>query len=363
MKRILTFSFLAAAAALAFSCGGPKANLTINGNISGYPGDKIYLSYTGQGDTNMRDSAKVVDGKFTFKVNVNGEGNASLYNKRSTRKYDPSIKYFSFYVEPGIEEFTAEWPADAPASRGMRRNEYKLTGSAVNDLDLELEKQLAGVTSDTTYKDIAMKFVMDHPDSYVSLDQMRFLSSQLNLEEFGNIIGLLGDNLKTRKVFEEINAEYEVLKQVQPGKPAPGFTRTTIDGKTVKLSDFAGKVVLLDFWASWCVPCRESMPHVKALYEKYHDKGLEVVCCADNDTQTDAWKAAIEKDGTSMFVHFLRGMKENPDGSFDRSDDLSDKYGVHYIPCKFLVGRDGNLIGVKMEDADLDSALKEAFGF
>lgn len=353
---------MAAAACIAFSCGGPKANLTIDGNISGYSGDKIYLRYTGRGDSSMRDSAKVVEGKFTFKVDIDGEGGATLYNKE-TRKYDPSVKYFSFYVEPGKEAFTAEWPADAPESRGMSKNEYTLTGSAVNDLALDLDKQLEGVDSDSTYKAIAMKFVLDHPNSVVSLDQMRFLSSQLNLDEFGQVMGVLGDNLKTRKVFEEISAEYEVLKAVQPGKPAPGFTRTTIDGKTVKLSDFAGKVVLLDFWASWCVPCRESMPHVKTLYEKYHDKGLEVVCCADNDTQNDAWKAAIEKDGTSMFVHFLRGFKVNPDGSFDRSDDLSDKYGVHYIPSKFLIGRDGNLIGVKMEDADLDSALKEAFGF
>ncbi len=105
------------------------------------------------------------------------------------------------------------------------------------------------------------------------------------------------------------------------------------------------------------------MPHVKALYDKYHSKGLEVICVADNDNDNDAWKGAIDQDKTGDFIHVLRGLKMTENGGFDMSEDISDGYDVHYIPSKFIIDAEGNFVCCKASDEELDSKLKEIFGF
>ena len=138
-----------------------------------------------------------------------------------------------------------------------------------------------------------------------------------------------------------------------------------IEGRNISLSSVidnkANRYVLLDFWATWCEGCVEEMPAVKAAYEKYHDKGFEILCVGDNDGSEPAWKKAIEDDGTQAFRHVLRGLKRTPEGGFDKSSDISEKYAIHYLPTKFLIDREGKIIG-KMEDAEIDAKLKEIFG-
>ena len=105
------------------------------------------------------------------------------------------------------------------------------------------------------------------------------------------------------------------------------------------------------------------MPNVKEIYKKYHDKGLEVFCVADNDTQEDVWQKAIKDDGVEMFHHVLRGMKiiDRKTYKLDRTNDISDKYAIHFLPTKYLIDKDFKIIG-KFNDEELDNKLKEIFG-
>ncbi len=164
---------------------------------------------------------------------------------------------------------------------------------------------------------------------------------------------------------EEIEKELAALANVQPGAMAPDIRKEDVNGDTVSISALKGKVVLVDFWASWCVPCRKSFPHVKALYEKYHKKGFEVFCVGDNDSTPDKWKEAIKQDGVEKFYHVLRGLRsykdENGRRQFDRSQDVSDRYAIHYLPTKYLIDREGKIVG-KFNDEELDAKLKEMFG-
>ena len=138
---------------------------------------------------------------------------------------------------------------------------------------------------------------------------------------------------------------------------------TDIDGKPFRLAGLRGKVVLLDFWASWCAPCRASNPHLKELYAEYKDKGFEIVCIADDDSNLEAWHKAIEKDGIGAFRHVLRGLKWK-DGKPDKSADISEHYGIHFLPTKILVGKDGMIVGRYGggEEEQLDAKLAEIFG-
>lgn len=166
---------------------------------------------------------------------------------------------------------------------------------------------------------------------------------------------------------KEIASEIATLEKVAPGNMAPEIAKNDIYGKPFKLSSLRGKVVLLDFWASWCGPCRQSNPHVKALYEKYKKKGFDVVYVADNDSRPEDALKAIKQDGIEKYHHVLRGLKEkhNANGEisgFDTSEDVSEQYAIHYLPTKYLIDREGKIIGV-FTDENLDAKLQEIFGF
>ena len=153
-----------------------------------------------------------------------------------------------------------------------------------------------------------------------------------------------------------------------PVVPAPDFTLVDQYGEEHSLSDYKGKTIFLNFWATWCGPCVASLPHIQELYNKYHDKGFEVFCVADNDSSEDEWKNFIagSKVGMENYHHILRGLKTLTDENgefvgFDRSNDQSDKYAVHYLPTKYLIAADGTIIGKIGTDEELDSILAEIF--
>lgn len=137
-----------------------------------------------------------------------------------------------------------------------------------------------------------------------------------------------------------------------PGGPAPDFTMNDRDGKPVKLSDFKGKVMLVDFWASWCGPCRRENPHVVELYKHYHEKGFDVLGVSLDKTR-DPWLQAIEKDGLIWnHVSDLQGW----------SNSAAKLYGVTSIPHTVLVDREGNIIARNLRGDQLTAKLREVLG-
>ena len=137
------------------------------------------------------------------------------------------------------------------------------------------------------------------------------------------------------------------------GSIAPELEFSDPDGKVRKLSDLRGKVVLIDFWASWCGPCRRENPHVRAMYEKYHDRGFEIFSVS-LDNNKDRWKDAIAKDGLVWPNHVsdLKGW----------SSAAAKLYGVSSIPSTFLVDKDGRIIAKGLRGEQLTAVLEQIFG-
>jgi thiol-disulfide isomerase/thioredoxin len=143
--------------------------------------------------------------------------------------------------------------------------------------------------------------------------------------------------------------------KINVGQPAPEISMPNPDGKVMKLSDLKGKVVLVDFWASWCGPCRRENPNVVAVYEKYKKDGFEVFSVSLDKT-AEPWKEAIKKDGLIWKNHVS-------DLQFWNSKAAAD-YGVHSIPFPVLVGKDGKVIayGNNIRGELLEANLKQIFG-
>lgn len=211
-------------------------------------------------------------------------------------------------------------------------------------------------------------YVKKYPSTALAANFLCMNTGRMTLEQLKEAYNKLDETAKQTSAGKEIAAEIATLDRVAPGNPAPEIAKNDlVTGKPFALSSLKGKVVLLDFWASWCVPCRKSNPHVKALYEKYRKKGFDVVYVADNDSRPEEALKAIDQDGIRKYHHVLRGLKTLKDANgkmtgYDKSEDVSEQYAIHFLPTKYLIDREGKIIG-KVNDEELDAKLKEIFGF
>lgn len=130
------------------------------------------------------------------------------------------------------------------------------------------------------------------------------------------------------------------------------FTVTSLKGDSIKLSSLKGKVVLLDFWASWCAPCRFSNKHLVKLYSKYKDKGLEILGVSLDDESKD-WKKAVTKDK----ITWMQGIDT---GGWEALAAI--KWQVDALPSSFLINKDGDVVAINLEKGELEKKIKELLG-
>jgi peroxiredoxin len=200
---------------------------------------------------------------------------------------------------------------------------------------------------------IELSFVVKNPNSYISgrklWEQTRFTS----IDSISLLYSALSKNIRESVHGKQI----ALLLKGQPGFAASDFTKTNSIGKMISLASFKGKnIVLLDFWATWCQPCRANNPHLIELYNKYKKSGFEIIGIADDDERQNEWKQAIKMDNTGKWNQVLQGL--NPE------DNLRVKFGVLIVPTKILINKDGIIIGrfEGIDDKLLDKQLQEVFG-
>ena len=376
--------FFSAAALLALAACNqtPTDRFSINGTATGADGQTLYLKYN-VGDSTYLDSVIIANGKFSFTGTVEHPISARII--LGTHKYYRVSKGFNFYLEP------ADLTIDIVNAKNLR--ESKITGSATqlvaDSLDAVIQPHLDALyrASDQFHKDektdaeaaraiynattdsinaiiygIRENFVRQNPGSVLSIRQLEALKGNIDVMKCLELYNSLADDVKATntKMGENLNTEVSLM----PGNPAPELSGNDPNlNKDIKLSDLKGKVVLLDFWATWCGPCRASLPHVAEVYKKYHDKGLEVLMVSC-DYNLDKWKAFITSGGLDKYynIHDGRVATLDEDGmvlDVDLSNSQTRKYAIEYIPSKFLIGADGRLIGRFDEPEDLDAKLAE----
>ena len=380
MKKLI---YLGMASMLA-ACGQQLSTgqFKLDGSIAGMDGQQIILQSYEADSIVFADTVTIENGTFAFKGELKEPFIPSVLFIGDIKDYE-HVKYWNIYLEPkemtvsidtaNIQEAVitgstsqAEWDSLMAIVKQRYAETDLLEEAMSSETDAEkakaIEKQIADC--EKKYQQQEVDFMKSHPNSYVVPEFLGSAMGYMALEDIESVYDNLGEQVKAHCDLTEIEHELAVLKRIAPGAPAPDFATIDVNGDSIRFSEVAkGKYVLLDFWASWCKPCRASMPHVKALYDKYHEKGFEVFCVSDNDSSPEKWRDAIKQDGIEKFYHVLRGLRiiDEERLKFDKSKDISELYAIHFLPTKYLIDKDFKIVG-KLSDEELDDKLKEAFG-
>ncbi|WP_232538842.1 TlpA disulfide reductase family protein [Chitinophaga tropicalis] len=364
--KLLPILFLLPTVCTAFD--GPGKGYTIKGNIAGMQSGTAYLSHTWK-EKEITDSVAVVNGAFTFK-GVTPE--PLIY----TLKLSGNKQAASFFVENLPMTVTADKDSLFKA---------KVTGSREQDIFKEFYNVRWKIVTETAggiYRRIDSvtekgKVKMDEPTRKAFDKEWAFVE-KLNDSVITEYVKTYPDAIAsavvvhdryiaypypdraealwpvfTKKVQQsfygkQIKAAVELAAKTAIGKTAPEFAMADSTGKMIKLSNFRGKYVLVDFWASWCGPCRKENPNVVKAYQAYHDKGFEIIGVS-LDSKKEAWLKAIAADGlTWTHVSDLKGWQNT----------AAAAYGVKSVPASFLLDKDGKIVGKGLRGEELHKKLE-----
>ncbi|MEI6679770.1 MAG: TlpA disulfide reductase family protein, partial [Mariniphaga sp.] len=195
------------------------------------------------------------------------------------------------------------------------------------------------------------KFIADHPKSYLTPSIVNNMSYELEAADIESLISKLDTTIAYVTIIKDIKARVAVMKTVAIGQKAPDFTMNDVNDKPISLSSKIGtsKLLLIDFWASWCGPCRQENPNVVKVYKEYNKKGFDVYGVS-LDKKKENWLKAIEKDQlTWTHVSDLQFW----------NNVAAKLYAVNSIPSNFLLDQKGTIIGRNLRGDALANKVKE----
>jgi peroxiredoxin len=373
MKKLI-LAAVAFLPALAFAQDG---TYTVQGTVGTYNApSKVYIQYAVKGKVTT-DSVTLKDGKFQFTGSIgNAPNNAYLiFSEKGT---GPAYKdYKSIYLEKGTITVTSnDLLANAKVAGGKTNEDnerFQLAYKPINDAQKVIDEKekaatpeqlqspefikqdkLAQKALDGQEMEMNKKFIHDNPGSYISLNALETYAYSADYAEISPLYNGLSDELKNSERGKEWAERLPKLKAVALGATAPVFAEADTSGKVVSLESFRGKYVLVDFWASWCGPCRRENPNVVKAYNRYKGKNFTIVGVSlDRPGAKDKWLAAIHKDGLTW--------TQVSDLQFWKSK-TADMYAVRAIPQNFLIDPNGKIIGKNLRGDDLEDKLAELFG-
>ena len=386
MKKLLFCTL----ALLPFLARAQYSQFTVKGKIGKIDAPaKAYLVYK-LGANSVSDSADITVGNFLFTGNILSPTGASIiidykgigftkFVQQNLMQGSPkTADILNFYLDKGdINISTADSIKKADISGSPINDDNKKLTAQLNAVNDKAKKIIAEAKLTTTDQQntiafqnsmqnklkavqveqqaVLKSFVSANPKSYLSLLALSSLGGpSANEAEIEALYNSLGQELKDTEAGRNISTSINERKATAIGAIAPDFTQNDAGGSPIKLSSFRGKYVLLDFWASWCGPCRQENPNVVTAYNKYKNKKFTILGVSLDDAQgKDNWMKAVANDGlTWTQVSDLKGW-ENAAAAL---------YFVHSIPQNYLIDPDGKIIAKNLRGEDLENKLAEIFG-
>ena len=365
MKKIVLF---AAAGLMSLAACQEKAGYIIKGTAEGVAdGDTVFLQKQTEEGFEALDSVVVKNGTFEFK----GTPDSVAVSRFVTYMKGDARMAAMVFVEKGniqvnlspMESRISGTPNNDTYQKFM--DEYQKIGKEMNDM----YQKIKGDTLLTEVQRDSLMEVLDKKETE-GMDSIYQLVSENIASAAGvHLLTMFGSSFEVEKVqplLEKVpaafaeNEEVKALKEhvetvakTAVGKKFIDFTLNTPEGKPVKLSDFiaANNYTLIDFWASWCGPCRMEMPNVKKAYEMYHGKGFEVVGVSF-DNKLEAWKKGVNDLGLAWpQMSDLKGWQ----------CAAHDAYGVNSIPSNVLLDPNGVIVACDLRAEDLLEKLAEIY--
>ncbi|WP_052495949.1 TlpA disulfide reductase family protein [Pedobacter lusitanus] len=333
-----------------------KNTYTISGHLEGLKDEWIYIE---------NDSAQIKNDRFKFTGQTTEPIMVHLYTKSK-----PHI-YLSLFVDKnGITsiEGKADSYDESIITGNTAQTEYNKLNAQNMALNLQKKKlfsdyKAAAAAKDSTkiisiekayevldqQTESAVKaFIKQNPKSFVSVYQIQDMEYKNNAETLDELFKSLDSSVQKSVFGTKLNAMIAVKKKSSIGQPIMEFSQPDESGNLVSISSFKGKYVLLDFWASWCGPCRAENPNILKAYNQFKDKGFNIFSVSI-DNNKEKWLKAINDDHLS-WIQVSDLKKEN---------EAAKQFGIRGIPSNFLIDPNGKIIGVNLRGEELLKKLQE----
>lgn len=320
MIKYFALSLLAAFVSLCVNAQNGKYTLT--GKLSGFA-DSTMLILDGEQTT------YIINNQFRFTGTVK-EGVKQVLIKT-----------------PDYSDYKLFWLTNAPMTFTAEKGKFKeavITGSKVQQ---DNDKLNAAIKASGKDKEESITFIKKHPGSLVSAHVLSVYAAAWGKDTTAILYNVLSREMKNTEYGKKINDFVAYNKNIKVGDKYADFTLPDVVGKNVSLSDFKGKVVLLDFWGSWCHACREANPDLVKIYNEFKDSGFEILGVA-NDENKEAWLEAIKKDGlTWTNVNDFKGSSTKP----------VLIYGIMGYPTNYLIDKNGVIVAIDVNGEKLKAKL------
>lgn len=391
--KILTFLLLVVLSTL-MGCRSSDSNSTkydLQGEIMGIDSGRIVLSYW-TGNESIFDTTLIKEGKFSFAGSISEPMRCllTLENKTIGFFIEPQImlikldkdSIYDFQMEGSKTQDEAEMVENIlkPLTEkiySLRKTKGDIQDSISKTINnsnkLLLQKKADQIDNSiintiNQIDSIEVRFATDNPKSFYAAYTLRILNNNetIPLDSVKSIFNRMDSSVKESVDGKDIAEIIKKRDNIRIGNQAPDFKATNINQQKVILSEFQGKsVVLLDFWASWCNPCRESIPHLKTVYSKYHSKGFEIIAVTLDDNKK-AWADAVKQNNIEMWHHIPVAEKWPCRSDQLSPDDIYSNYFVTAIPVQLLITKDGKIIYRNMGHSEeseklLDEQLSQIF--